>query len=596
MTDIVVVDDASGRHALEVAARHAEAGRLVEAERICRHVLRVRPNDAGAVHLLGSLSHRSGQAKIADALFRKAIRLNSTEPAFHCSLGRALVDQGMVEEAAASFGHAIRLDPTFSEAYVQLGNIALGRRNSKEAVAFFLQAIAIVPANAKAHYKLGVAYLTEGRQDKATDCFRQALQLNPDFANAHSNLLFALHYTDTCDRPTLLNLAKDWGSTHAAPHSRSPGRYANVRDGDRRLRIGYVSADLHRHPVGYVLAAFLPYHDQTAVEVYCYSNHPSRDDVTVNLYHAAAHWRQIDGLSDDESAAIIQDDAIDVLIDLSGHTMGHRLQIFARKPAPVQATWLGYFDTTGIETMDYLIGDTYVCPETDDKYYAEKVVRLSGDYLCYSPPTSDIPVTPLPALSADYVTFCCFNNAAKITAEVVSLWSELLRVVPDSHLRLKHGAFRSQAVREHYARQFLGGGIERDRVHFSDASSYRDYLASYHEADIALDPFPYNGGATTLEALWMGVPVISLRGDRFAGRMGLTHLTAIGLGDLVADSPRDYIQKAAGLAGDRSRLATLRSGLRARLTQSPLCDGAAFASKMEQAYREMWRAWCRSSY
>ena len=266
----------------------------------------------------------------------------------------------------------------------------------------------------------------------------------------------------------------------------------------------------------------------------------------------------------------------------------------ARKPAPVQAIWLGYFDTTGVRSIDYLLGDGIVCPEGDERWYVERIARLPETFLCYAPRDRDAPLVPPPALARGYVTFGCCNNIAKVTPEVVALWAAILRALPAARICLKTAALDTPGVRERYAALFAAGGVAPERVTLDRGGDYADYLAGYGEIDIALDPFPYNGGATSVEALWMGVPLITLRGERFVGRMGASILTAAGLDEFIAESPDDYVAKAVALASDLPRLAALRAGMRQRLERSPVCDGARFARGLEATYRAMWREWCRT--
>jgi predicted O-linked N-acetylglucosamine transferase (SPINDLY family) len=327
------------------------------------------------------------------------------------------------------------------------------------------------------------------------------------------------------------------------------------------------------------------------VHLTCYSNNSGCDDLTTWFSSKADAWRTISSMSDEAVANHIEADGIDLLIDLSGHTSGSRLPLFAYRPAPVQASWCGYFDTTGMSTIDYVIGNHLLIPEHDDQYYTEQIVRLDGAYACYTPQT-DLPVAPTPALEAGHVTFGCFNRIAKVTPAVVALWSRVLAAVPDSRLCLKDKSFVDDGVRSRYIRQFAEHGIADDRLLFAGASSHAQYFADYAAIDIALDPFPFNGGATTVEALWMGVPVVTLTGDRFAGRMGLAHLSAAGLDELIAASPDEYVMIASHLAHNVERLARLRTGLREQVQASALCDGPRFARSAEAAFRQMWWAWC----
>lgn len=578
---------------LDDAFRFYKNGRYEQAENTCRAILRGQPGNPDALHLLGLINDQAGIHPIAVALIRKAIAIDPDQASFHHSLGGALLTQGKVDDAIASFRRAIALDPGQAKARTGLGNALLAQGKTAEAIACFREALSLAPDFALARTSLGKALVDQGKSAEAIACFREALALAPDSSVAHSCLLFTLHYCPSADRETLFSEARAWGERHAEPLAREIRPHQNVPDPARRLRVGYVSADFRQHPVGYFFESVLSAHDRTRFEVFCYSNGEGADDVTARIRSASDHWRSIRHGSDEAVAELIRSDAIDILVDLSGHTGWNRLLVFARKPAPVQATWLGYIDTTGVRAIDYIIGDSVVCPEGDEGLYVEEVVRLPGDFLCYTPRYT-VDVAPPPALSRGYPTFGCFNNLAKVTPDVVALWAQVLRALPDARICLKAYALDDPEIRDHVARAFVVQGIAAERVRLLGRSSHADYLAAYAEVDVALDPFPYNGGTTTIEALWMGVPVVSLLGDRFSSRMGASHLSTVGLSELIAESPRDYVDKAVALARDLPGLAALRSDLRDRLLQSSLGDRIGFARGVETVYREIWRQWCQS--
>jgi predicted O-linked N-acetylglucosamine transferase (SPINDLY family) len=400
-----------------------------------------------------------------------------------------------------------------------------------------------------------------------------------------------MNYMEEYSVGDILEESHKWGALYVKKELVKSETYGNVPDPERRLRIGYVSKDFGRHPVGYFLLPVLSSHDHASVEVYCYSGRIREDDVTGRLRESADVWRSTTDLDDRDLASMVRDDSIDILVDLSGHTGGSRLLVFAEKPAPIQVSWAGYAGTTGLSTMDYLISDWRETPEGSDRWYVEKVVRLPDCYVCYEPPEYAPPVVPLPALKKGHVTFGCFNNLAKVRPGVVALWSKILREIPNARLLMITKQLSDPDTRRRYLEMFSAGGVG-ERVDLSGDRPHIDLLAGYGEIDIALDPFPYSGGLTTLESLWMGVPVITLGGDRFASRHSLSHLTAVGLPELIASGPDDYIARAVGLACDPERLATLRRELRPRMAASPLCDGSRFTRNLEDAYRYMWRSWC----
>jgi predicted O-linked N-acetylglucosamine transferase (SPINDLY family) len=407
-------------------------------------------------------------------------------------------------------------------------------------------------------------------------------------------LALTQHYASGFSNADFLATARDWASRFGIKEDAAP--FPNPPLPERRLRVGYVSNDFYSHPVAYFLERVLTAHDHSAVEVFCYANNGRTDGLTDRLRAAADHWRSITQIGDAEGAALIRQDGIDVLIDLSGHTGGNRLTLFARRAAPVQVSWLGYFGTTGVPAMDYILADHHVVPPGEEEFFTEAVRRLPLSYHCFAPPADDVAIGPPPSQASGAITFGSFNNSIKITPAAVALWAEVLRAVPGSHLLLKSRQFADAGVCGTLSDQFAAQGIDPARLQMEGSSPRTDYLAAYNRIDIALDPLPFGGGTITAECLWMGVPVITLRGDRWTGRISTSFLSTIGLGEeLVADSPDTYVSKAAALAADPARLADLRAGLRRRLENSPLCDGPAFTRALEQAYREMWRNWCRKA-
>jgi len=366
--------------------------------------------------------------------------------------------------------------------------------------------------------------------------------------------------------------------------------HANDRDPDRRLRIGYVSPDLRVHPVGRFLLPLLAHHDKRQVEVFAYSGLLVADPLTERLRLHVDNWRDIVGFSDDRVAELIRQDRIDILVDLTMHMADNRLLVFARKPAPVQVTYLAYCSSTGLKTIDYRLSDPYMDPPgMDESIYSERTIRLPNTYWCYEPIISNSEVTPLPALERGFVTFGSLNNFCKVSEPALAAWIQLLRNVPNSQLLLHacEGSHR-QRLRDRLQRE----GIDPARLRFASFMPTPQYFDLYHKIDIGLDTFPYGGGTTSCDALWMGVPVVSLAGQTAVGRGGVSILSNIGLTELIATSPQTYVCLASDLAGDLPRLRDLRSSLRQRMEQSPLMDGARFATNVEAAYREMWRSWC----
>lgn len=499
---------------------------------------------------------------------------------------------GRLKEAEDIYLRILKCSPEHPRALHALGVINYRVGNGEAALELIGRAVTIKPGFADAHNNLGNILKDYGRVREAIASYKRALAAKPDFVMAHSNCLLAMHYLpDTTNEEAYL-AAVAWGKQHCAaiPHRFFHG---NDADPDRPLRIGYVSADFRRHPVWYFSEALFSNYDRNAFEIFCYSNSAKNDDVTNKLQGFVGHWRDIYGISDDKAAEIIHNDAVDILVDLSGHSSGHRLLIFASRPAPVQLTWLGYFGTTGMAAMDYVISDATTVPPGEELWFTEKVIRLSETRLCYTPPEYAPPIKPLPAAKRGYVTFGSFNNLAKITPEVVELWSMVLHAVAGSRLILKWLPLNDDFVRNCYLRQFAAQGIEADRIELRGWSAHGDMLNEYGDVDIALDPFPFSGGLTSCEALWMGVPVITMPGDQPISRQTTGFLTTTGLTGLIAENAGRYVAIAAGYAKDLDRLAQLRKDLRMRAAASPLCNGKRFSADMEQAYRNIWQQWCK---
>jgi predicted O-linked N-acetylglucosamine transferase (SPINDLY family) len=433
-----------------------------------------------------------------------------------------------------------------------------------------------------------------GLRGDAIASYQQALRLKPDYDVPHSNILFCLNETET-DPEVVFREHQAWNVQHAL-HLASTHAFANTIDTDRRLRIGYVSPDFRRHSVAYFFEPLLAHHDTTRFETICYSDVSHPDAVTQRLEALACRWQPVHNLNHEQLAEKIRADGIDILIDLAGHTSNNRLLVFARKPAPVQVTYLGYPNTTGLTAIDYRLTDNLADPPgTTDQWHTETLVRLPHGFLCYQPSDNTPPVMPLPSASSGKITFGSFNAQRKVTDKVIALWARILNAVPGSRLMLHNKALSDTRNCELLASQFAEQGIAREKLEMLGwLPSAADHLALYRQIDIALDTFPYNGTTTTCEALWMGLPVITLAGHTHPGRVGASLLTQIGLTDFIATNHDDYAAMAVQWAGETENLARLRSNLREQMSASPLCDAASFAQQLESAYRSMWQQWCNS--
>ncbi|MGC4062866.1 MAG: tetratricopeptide repeat protein [Aquabacterium sp.] len=499
-----------------------------------------------------------------------------------------------LDEAVASYRKALQLKPDHVGALCNMGIVLKDLGQYDQAVANFRQALTLQPDLADAHNNLGNLLKDLGQLDEAVACFRKALAARPDFAEAHSNLIFTLNYVPGQDAHVLLDEARHFGDTvarRATPFT----TWANTRDAARPLRIGLVSGDLGNHPVGYfvegVLAA-LAARSAERLSIFVYATRTSNDALAERIKASCTGWCSAMGVPDAQLARQIRDDAIDILIDLSGHTGYNRLPMFAWKPAPVQASWLGYFATTGVAAIDYLIADPWTLPASEDAHFTEQIWRLPETRLCFTPPETEVAVSPLPAIANGHVTFGCFNNLTKMNDGVVALWSKVLHAVPGSRLRLKAKQLDEASVRDDVLTRFAAQGIDAGRLTLEGRTPRADYLASYGQVDIGLDPFPFTGGTTSAESLWMGVPVLTLAGDRLVSRQGVGLMQNAGLADWVASDADGYVARAVAHAADLPRLAALRGGLREQVQASPIFDAQRFAPLFEAALRGMWTRWC----
>lgn len=532
-----------------------------------------------------------GRLHEAAASYRAALALVPNHPAVHNNLGNALKELGDHTGAAASYRRALALDPNHYRAHFNLGMVLEAQGEFGEAVARYRRAIAIKPDYAKAYNNMAGRLRVQGRPSEAVAHYRRAAELAPDDRTIRGNMLFCLHYDPGMTPAAILAEHRAFCATLPV----SAAGHANPRDPDKRLNIGYVSADLRRHPVGYFMMPVLAMHDRRNVKVHAYYNYGRTDGISEYLKGKCDVWRPIAGVADERVAEMIRADAIDILVDLAGHTAENRLPVFALRPAPVQATWAGYVGTTGLSAMHYLISDRWQSPPESERFTVEEVIRLPDGYVCWAAPSYAPEVGPLPATAPGAVTFGCFNNLAKLNPPVIALWGRLMRELPQSRLVLKTRELSDGAARERVLGLFAAEGIAAARIALKGWSEHTQLLRRYNDVDIALDPFPYSGGVTTIEALWMGVPVVTMPGERFASRHSLSHLSNVGLGELVGDGPEDYLRIAKALAHDLPRLAALRTGLRDRLRNSPLLQSKRFTRNLEAAFRAMWRRWCEEA-
>jgi len=582
--------------------------------------LAVEPGFADARNNLGAAHEALGQTENAEAAYRDALGLRPDYAEAACNLGRMLLRLGRPGESAAASRRALEIRPDLCDARINLavaqqrqGQDAAAEATIRTALASadgdatlhrFLgvlrrrqgdlsgaeaalrRAMALDPLLAQAHGGLAAVLLDQGELDAAETCFRRALELCPGDAHIHSNLLLCLNYRET-DAEALLAAHSAWAERHAVKTPPLPP--AKPNPAPRRLRLGYLSGDFRRHSVAYFLEPLLAHHDRTRFDIFCYATNEDPDEVTDRLRSQAGHWRWVSGLDDAQLANRIRDDEIDILIELSGHTAGNRLAALAYRPALVQVSWCGYPNTTGMTALDYRIVDAVTDPPGAQAWASETLVRLPGGFLCYRPPDDAPAQTPPPAQAKGYVTFGSFNYLRKVTPEVVALWAALLHRVPRARLLLKARSLADLNTAQRLHAMFAGHGIDAGRLTLrGPVAGFAAHLAAYADLDIALDPFPYNGTTTTCEALWMGVPVVTLAGNRHAGRVGASLLTRIAFDDCIAADEAEYLDIARRLAADIPTLAERRAGLRQRMTASSLCDAPAFTREMESAFEKMW--------
>jgi predicted O-linked N-acetylglucosamine transferase (SPINDLY family) len=564
---------------------------LADAVASFQQALRCKPDFAEAHNNLGMALREQGKLAEAAVCFEQALRLQPDFPEAHNNLGSALREQGKLAEAVVCLEQALSLAPDFAEAHHNLGLALREQGKLTEAVARSEQALRLNPDLAEAYDSLAFALREQGMLAEAIAAYRKAVQIKPGYTQAHSNLLYTMVFCpEYDDAAALYEEHRRWNELHAVPLAKFLRPHGNDRSGDRRLRVAYISANFRDHAETYFTIPLFSAHDHRHFEIFVYSAVTCPDSLTAQFRSHADVWRDIVGLSDEEVAELVRADSIDILVDLTLH-MGPRsfLLVFARKPAPVQVCWLAYQGTTGLTTMDYRLTDPHIDPPgLDDRYYSETSVRLPETFWCYDPLTSEPAVNALPALEKGHVTFGSLNSFYKVNAAVLKLWARVLGSVDRSRLLM---AAPDGPPRQHARELLEKEGIAAKRVLFVGSQPRAPYLERYHHIDIGLDTFPYNGQTTTLDAFWMGVPVLTMVGRTAVGRAGASLLRNLGLPELVAETPDRFVQLAAGLASNLPWLSRLRATLRDRLRNSPLMDAPRFARNIEAAYRSMWDRW-----
>lgn len=569
-----------------------QAGDVAGAQRLYREILRIAPEYADAHYLLGCIENEAGRHQEALPHLRNAVRIDRANPHFHLTMGEALYSLGLWHESLTCFQRAAELDPGNFHCWTNLGSAYEKLGRSEEASQSFEKALAMAPDVPPVLNNAALSLKHRGRVDEALVYYRRLRELAPEAEMFFSNYLASLAYSARPTADEIYQAHADFDRYFGTGRFGVRSPPVSSRNPDRRLRIGYFSPDLRAHPVAVFLEGVLAHHDASAVEIYCYHLYPRRDPVSERLKLLCHGWVECAALDNAALARRIEEDRIDLLVDLAGHTGDNRLPVLGMKPAPVIATWLGYPNTTGLRTVDYRITDAVCDPPGVERFHTEAIYRLPGAQWCYDQPPVDVAVTPLPAAGDGHVRFASFNNTQKLTDDMLRVWVQILQRIENSSL-LIWGAGDELTQRVRQVVRSAGG--DPARLEFSPRTPLDAQLALYQRSDIALDTFPYCGVTTTFNSLWMGVPVLTLAGEVSASRSSLSILSALDLQDWAASSPQELVEIAVRKATDLEALAQLRAGMRERLQASALMDGPAFARKLESAYREMWRTYCRSS-
>jgi protein O-GlcNAc transferase len=548
----------------------------------------LKPDYAEAYFNVGITLSKVGHLDDAVRSYQIALKINPNFADAHNNLGNILSDLGQLDKAINNFIQAIKIKPDYAEAYNNYGITLkkLGQFNA--AVKIYQKTLAVDPDYALGHYNLGNIYKDLGQLDAAVKSYEKALTIKPKYIEAHNNRLFTFNYLTNYDSDFNLKEARKFG---IMLNEKVTSRFTDFQGSNEpaRLRVGLVSGDFRMHAVGYFLESVCSQLTKSKVELVAYATCAKFDDLSARIKPYFSDWKALYSLTDEMAANLIHNDNIHILIDLSGHTAHNRLPIFAFKPAPVQVSWLGYFATTGLAQIDYIVGDPHVTPLENQSSFIEKIWQLPESRWCFTPPNYSMNCERLPALDLKYITFGCFNNYTKLNDTVVALWAKILNHVSDSRLYLKANQFEDQTVREEVIQRFLVYGIDAKRITLEGFDSREKYFLAYQHVDIALDPFPFTGGTTTVEALWMGVPVLTLEGNSLVSRQGVGILINAGLPNWIAKNQNDYLAKAISFTTDLDKLALLRLGLRKRVLDSPLFDAVRFSKNLENALWKMWQ-------
>ena len=609
-----------------LAMRHYSLGNFRDAEALSQQVLAVQPAQADALFILGGIAlkqghygqaeqwllralhkapqgsaslwqalataeHAQGKLKVAEKHYREALRLDEGLHEVHLNLGTLLQVDERLEAAEACYRRCLALQPNRAEAHVNLGVLLKQRHQLSAALLHMQEAVRWSPADGTAHRNLGLLLMDLGQFKEAEASFRQAIACHQDDPLAISNLLFSLNYRDDLTPEDKLREACRGGQLLAdiARKREVPVFTDWCHEPDpQRLRVGLLSGDFCQHPVGYFLESTLAHVDSKEIELIAYDTSPKDDEISRRLKSGCSAWVNIKEMSDAQAARRLHEDGLHILIDLAGHTAHNRLPLLTCRPAPVQVAWLGYFATTGLPGLDYILVDPYVAPASDAHQFSERCVWMPETYRCFTPPTEVIDINPLPCSTGHVFTLGCFNNLSKLNPRVLKVWARILQGLPDARLLLKAPQLGSREDQEEFRQHLQSLGMDITRVDMEGSSDRSSYLHSYHRVDMALDPFPYTGGTVSIESLWMGVPILTLKGQDLLSRSGENLLMNMAMPEWIAIDEDDYVRKAISRASDPAALSSVRANLRARLLASPLCDAPRFAQHWTHTLRQLW--------
>lgn len=570
-----------------------ELGRFDDALRAAEEAIERYPNVAALRVNQGNVLLHSGKARPAAKAFQKALEIDPACPEAHLSLATLYGETGHLAQALELIEREIQLKGESAQRLASLALAQQAKGDNPAAEATCRKLLEMQPGNISALVTLAGCLSIRGDHEGAIRCCEKALTVNPAMPAIASNVAFNSTYLAEATPESVYAAHRSWAERFEAPLAEKMYRHTAAHNPDRRLRLGYVSGDFGMHPVGFLVRDVLRYHDRASFEVHAFSMMRKDDDpVTVQIRGLCDAWHDVLLDSDEEVARKIHELGIDILVDLSGHTAYNRLASFALRPAPVSATWIGYFHSTGLEGIDYFVTDPHTSPRGCGQQFSETPVVLPHTRFCYSPPDYVPEPAPPPVLENGYITFGCFNRLEKLVDPVLATWAKLLAALPESRLLLKAGSLDNEKMATHIRDRFAQLGIGSDRLELRGRSDHAEMFAEYGDVDIALDPFPFNGGMTTLEALWMGVPVVTWAGHGVVSRQTYSALANVGLTELAFPDLESYVAGAIQLAGDRQRLSSVRAGLRQRMRESPICQPERFAHDLEALYRRMWQAWC----